>query len=52
MPGRCFERFYSEKIAPGEGCGCAEQSVGTRDPEARLRGTATACASDNHRGGR
>ncbi len=38
MKHRDFERFYLEKIAIGEGCGCAEQAIGMRDMDARARG--------------
>ena len=31
MSRNSFERFYYEKVALGEGCGCAEQIIGTRD---------------------
>ena len=35
-----FERFYFEKVALSEGCGCAENIIGTRDLEARFQETA------------
>ena len=35
MPNKSFERFYYEKIAISEGCGCAEQFIGTRDLDTR-----------------
>ena len=31
MARKDFERFYLEKVAIGEGCGCAEQAIGMRD---------------------
>ena len=34
MPSNSFERFYYEKVALGEGCGCAERIIGTRDLDA------------------
>ena len=37
MPRQKFERFYLEKVAVGEGCGCAEQAIGMRDMDARSR---------------
>lgn len=37
MKDQRFERFYLEKIAIGEGCGCAEQAIGMLDMEARSR---------------
>lgn len=37
MPDQSFERFYLEKVAVGEGCGCAEQAIGMRDLDARSR---------------
>ena len=30
-----FEREYLSKVAIGEGCGCAEQYLRTRDPRLR-----------------
>ncbi len=35
MRRQSFERYYLEKIAVGEGCGCAEQALGMRDMDAR-----------------
>jgi hypothetical protein len=35
MKDRRFERFYLEKVAIGEGCGCAEQAISMLDMEAR-----------------
>ena len=35
MSRNSFERFYYEKVALGEGCGCAEQIIGTRDLDRR-----------------
>lgn len=32
-----FERFYYEKVALGESCGCAEQVIAMYDIEARAR---------------
>ena len=32
-----FERFYLEKVAIGEGCGCAEQAIGMVDLEAQAK---------------
>lgn len=37
MRRQSFERFYLEKVAVGEGCGCAEQAIGMRDMDARSR---------------
>lgn len=31
MSGSSFESFYLRKVALNEGCGCAEQIIGTRD---------------------
>ena len=31
MSRQSFERFYLRKVALNEGCGCAEQVIGTRD---------------------
>ncbi|MDX1710205.1 MAG: hypothetical protein R3316_03605 [Rhodovibrionaceae bacterium] len=36
-----FEKFYYEKVALGESCGCAEQIIATRDLESARRGTAS-----------
>ncbi len=52
MPSNSFERFYYEKVALSEGCGCAEQIIGTRDLEARAHEAAVASASESSRGGR
>ncbi len=41
MKDQRFERFYLEKIAIGEGCGCAEQAIGMLDMDARLQKIAT-----------
>ena len=46
MASKSFERFYYEKIALGEGCGCAEQIIGTRDLERRAREVAISGASE------
>lgn len=35
MTGTSFESFYLRKVALNEGCGCAEQIIGTRDLERR-----------------
>lgn len=51
MSGKSFERFYYEKIALGEGCGCAEQIIGTRDLERRAHEAAINGASEAGRGG-
>jgi len=51
MASNSFERFYYEKIALGEGCGCAEQIIGTRDLERRAREAALGGASEQGRGG-
>jgi hypothetical protein len=32
-----FEKFYFEKVALGESCGCAEQVIATRDLDDRAR---------------
>ncbi len=37
MQRQSFERFYLEKVAVGEGCGCSEQIIGMRDMDARSR---------------
>lgn len=37
MQRQSFERFYLERIAIGEGCGCAEQAIGMHDMDARSR---------------
>ncbi len=37
MPDKSFERFYYEKIALNEGCGCAEHAIRTHDLEAQSR---------------
>ncbi len=31
MAGDSFERFYYRNVAISEGCGCAEQIIGSRD---------------------
>ena len=44
-----FERFYLEKVAVGEGCGCCEQIIGMRDMDARSRKAALQrAARDDH----
>lgn len=45
MPENSFERLYLEKVALGEGCGCAEQVIGTRDLERRAKEAASPTAS-------
>jgi hypothetical protein len=40
MRRQSFERFYLEKVAVGEGCGCAEQAIGMRDMDSRSRNRA------------
>ena len=50
MSGKSFERFYYERVALGEGCGCAEQIIGIRDLEARAREAALGGASDGNHG--
>ncbi len=35
MKRETFASFYLRKVALNEGCGCAEQIIGTRDIEAR-----------------
>jgi len=52
MPSNSFERFYFEKVALGEGCGCAEQIIGTRDLDAHSRETALQNAAQDRPGGR
>lgn len=37
MKDQRFERFYLEKIAIGEGCGCAEQAIGMLNMEAQAK---------------
>ena len=37
MSRKSFERFYLEKAAIGEGCGCAEQAIGMRDLDRQAR---------------
>ena len=32
-----FERFYMEKVALGEGCGCAEMAINMRDVDADMK---------------
>ena len=51
MPSNSFERFYYQKIALGEGCGCAERIIGTRDLEARSKEAAFRRTSDRAPGG-
>ena len=41
MPDKSFERFYYEKIALNEGCGCAEHAIRTHDLEAQSREAAS-----------
>ncbi len=41
MPDKSFERFYYEKVALNEGCGCAEHAIRTYDIEAHSRNTAS-----------
>ena len=41
IKNRDFKRFYLEKVAIGEGCGCAEQAIGMLDIEASLQKNAT-----------
>ncbi len=52
MRSNSFERFYYEKVALSEGCGWAEQIIGTRDLEARAHETAVESASDGGHGDR
>ena len=35
MPRADFQQFYYRNVALGEGCGCAEQIISTRDMDAR-----------------
>ena len=35
MAGGDFERFYYRNVAISEGCGCAEQIIGSRDVSER-----------------
>lgn len=37
MKNNSFEKFYYEKIALGEGCGCAEQIISAYDLDRRSR---------------
>jgi len=37
-----FEKFYMEKVALGEGCGCAEMAINMRDVDADMRRRADA----------
>ena len=37
-----FERFYMEKVALGEGCGCAEMAINMRDVDADMKRRAEA----------
>ena len=49
-----FESFYLRKVALNEGCGCAEQIIGTRDLERQSAAEAlkrTAAAADDSGGG-
>ena len=41
-----FERFYYEKVALGESCGCAEQIIGTRDLDARAENSSGSGGDD------
>ena len=52
MPENSFERFYLEKVALGEGCGCAEQVIGTRDLDRRAQEATLPPGSRNGRGDR
>ncbi len=47
-----FERFYLEKVAVGEGCGCSEQIIGMRDMDALARQAALQKAARDGRGDR
>ena len=47
-----FERFYLEKVAVGEGCGCSEQIIGMRDMDARSRQAALQKAARGGHGDR
>ena len=40
MDGERFDRFYLQKVALGEGCGCAEQVIRMRDIDEALAGQA------------
>lgn len=51
MSRRSFERFYLEKVAIGEGCGCAEQAIGMRDLDRQARRTTARNISQAARGG-
>ena len=50
MAGKSFERFYYAKVALGEGCGCAEQIIGTRDLERHAQETAMGGAGESGHG--
>jgi len=52
MPNKSFERFYYERIAISEGCGCAEQFIGTRDLDMRAHETAAQNAPEEDYGSR
>ena len=52
MASNSFERFYYQKIALGEGCGCAEQLISTRDLDARAQKAALQRALRKTRGNR
>ena len=47
-----FERFYLEKVAVGEGCGCSEQIIGMRDMDALSRQAALRKAARDGDGAR
>ena len=46
-----FERFYMEKVALGEGCGCAEMAINMRDVEARTERPASDATQKPNRAG-
>lgn len=51
MRRNSFERFYYEKVALGECCGCAEQVIRTRDLDALSQQAALRTASyEGHSG--
>lgn len=50
MQRKSFERFYLEKVAVGEGCGCSEQIIGMRDMDARAQRATLQKAVRNGRG--
>ena len=52
MPRTSFEKFYFEKVALGEGCGCAEQIIGTRDIDAQSRADMVRREAAEESGGR